>query len=81
MLFEDLSQSAKLRALKQIPNGHTTSDYRFTEDGIILVCVRDQQHQIALEELLKSVRFYDATRDKSHIEDILYFAEKLKKTM
>lgn len=44
MLFEDLSQSAKLRALKQIPNGHTTSDYRFTED-------------------------------------ILYFAEKLKKTM
>ena len=32
MLFEDLSQSAKLRALKQIPNGHTTSDYRFTED-------------------------------------------------
>ena len=78
MLFEDLSQSAKLRALKQIPNGHTTSDYRFTEDGIILVCVRDQQHQIAL---MKSVRFYDATRDKSHIEDILYFAEKLKKTM
>lgn len=60
MLFEDLSQSAKLRALKQIPNGHTTSDYRFTEDGIILVCVREQQHQI---------------------EDILYFAEKLKKTM
>ena len=33
------------------------------------------------EDLLKSVRFYDATRDKSHIEDILYFAEKLKKTM
>ena len=81
MLFEDLSNSAKLRALKQIPNGHTTSDYRFTEESIILLCVREQNHQLALEELLKSVRFYDATRDKSHIEDILYFAEKLKKTM
>ena len=81
MHYDDLPRFAKLRALKQIPNGHTTSDYRFTEDGIILVCVREQQHQIALEELMKSVRFYNATRDKSHIEDILYFAEKLKKTM
>ena len=80
MHYDDLPRFAKLNAIKQVPNGYSVYDYRYTEEGLIMTCIRDKRHETALEQLEQSIREYKKSREHTHIKDIVEFARILEKT-
>ncbi len=58
MHYDDLPRFAKLNAIKQVPNGYSVYDYRYTEEGLIMTCIREKRHETALEQLEQSIREY-----------------------
>nr|DAK48416.1 MAG TPA: hypothetical protein [Caudoviricetes sp.] len=80
MHYDDLPRFAKLNAIKQVPAGYSVYDYRYTEEGLIMTCIRDKRHETALLQLEQSIREYKKSRESSHINDIVEFARLLEKT-
>lgn len=80
MHYDDLPRFAKLNAIKQVPNGYSVYDYRYTEEGLIMICIREKRHETALEQLEQSIGEYKKSRESTHINDIVEFARLLEKT-
>ena len=80
MHYDDLERYAKLNAIKQVPNGYSVYDYRYTEEGLIMTCIREKRHETALEQLEQSIREYKKSRESTHTKDIVEFARLLEKT-
>ena len=80
MHYDDLPRFAKLNAIKQVPTGYSVYDYRYTEEGLIMTCIREKRHETALEQLEQSIREYKKSRESTHSKDIVEFARLLEKT-